>query len=107
MHHSGSGWLARPSPWGTFTSYSLPAFLAHSATGHSRRVRSRQHILPFPLCPETGRQRDALVETGDTAVCCSPLALRKLREGLRLAAQYNPVLEVEKETVWIEAGPRI
>ena len=24
-HHSGSGWLARPSPWGTFTSYSLPA----------------------------------------------------------------------------------
>ena len=25
MHHSGSGRLARPSPWGTFTSYSLPA----------------------------------------------------------------------------------
>jgi hypothetical protein len=25
VHHSGSGWLARPSPWGTFTSYSLPA----------------------------------------------------------------------------------
>src|SRR6516164_5780783 len=24
-HHSGSGWLARPSPWGTCTSYSLPA----------------------------------------------------------------------------------
>ena len=24
-HHLGSGWLARPSPWGTFTSYSLPA----------------------------------------------------------------------------------
>src|SRR5882757_7607243 len=24
-HHSGSGRLARPSPWGTFTSYSLPA----------------------------------------------------------------------------------
>ena len=24
-HHSGSGWLARPSPWGTSTSYSLPA----------------------------------------------------------------------------------
>src|SRR5260370_11795864 len=33
-HHSGSGWLARPSPWGTFTSYSLPAFLAHSQQGH-------------------------------------------------------------------------
>jgi hypothetical protein len=24
-HHSGSGWLARPSPWWTCTSYSLPA----------------------------------------------------------------------------------
>src|SRR5271169_6121357 len=24
-HHSGSGRLARPSPWGTSTSYSLPA----------------------------------------------------------------------------------
>jgi hypothetical protein len=34
VHHSGSGWLARPSPWGTCTSYSLPAFLAHSAVGH-------------------------------------------------------------------------
>src|SRR5215471_16113257 len=29
-HHSGLGWLARPFPWGTFTSYSLPACLAHS-----------------------------------------------------------------------------
>jgi hypothetical protein len=35
-HHSGSGWLAKPSPWGTFTSYSLPAFLAHSALGQQR-----------------------------------------------------------------------
>src|SRR6516165_7111301 len=35
-HHSGSGWLARPSPWGTFTSYSLPAFLAHSEMGQRR-----------------------------------------------------------------------
>src|ERR1700731_5297114 len=33
VHHSGSGRLARPSPWGTFTSYSLPAFLAHVAVG--------------------------------------------------------------------------
>ena len=29
------GWLVL-SPWGTFTSYSLPAFLAHSALGHLR-----------------------------------------------------------------------
>src|SRR6266849_7276509 len=39
VHHSGSGWLARPSPWGTFTSYSLPAFLAHSLMGQERRLR--------------------------------------------------------------------
>ena len=36
-HHSGSGRLARPSPWGTLTSYSLPAFLAHSELGQTRK----------------------------------------------------------------------
>src|SRR5882672_11699300 len=36
VHHSGSGRLAKPSPWGTFTSYSLPAFLAHSASGQTQ-----------------------------------------------------------------------
>jgi hypothetical protein len=36
VHHSGSGWLARPSPWGTRTSDSLPAFLAHSLVGQSQ-----------------------------------------------------------------------
>src|SRR5262245_11871823 len=40
-HHSGSGWLAKPSPWGTFTSYSSPAFLAHSAVGHQRKGSDR------------------------------------------------------------------
>src|SRR5229473_2610146 len=40
-HHSGSGRLARPSPWGTFTSYSLPAFLAHSGLGQKRRFDNR------------------------------------------------------------------
>src|SRR5215468_9212326 len=38
-HHSELGWLARPFPWGTFTSYSLPACLAHSAMGHERLFR--------------------------------------------------------------------
>src|SRR5262249_16991893 len=32
-HHSGLGRLPRPFPWRTFTSYSLPAYLAHSALG--------------------------------------------------------------------------
>ena len=42
-HHSGSGRLARPSPWGTFTSYSLPAFLAHSEMGQSRSCRDDRY----------------------------------------------------------------
>jgi hypothetical protein len=33
------GWLVL-TPWGTFTSYSLPAFLAHSALGPSRLGRA-------------------------------------------------------------------
>src|SRR5712672_2606211 len=37
----GVGWLARPSPWGTFTSYSLPAFLAHSESGQYRKSPAR------------------------------------------------------------------
>src|SRR5216684_3787072 len=52
VHHSGSGWLARPSPWGTFTSYSLPAFLADSAQGHFRRTEPVSGA--FRSTPETG-----------------------------------------------------
>jgi hypothetical protein len=33
LQANASGCLARPSPWGTFTSCSLPAFLAHSDVG--------------------------------------------------------------------------
>jgi hypothetical protein len=40
-HHSGLGQLARPFLWGTFTSYSLPACLAHSGMGHE--LTSRMH----------------------------------------------------------------
>src|SRR5580765_775139 len=39
LANSGSGWLARPSPWGTCTSYPLPAFLAHAASGHNQPRR--------------------------------------------------------------------
>src|ERR1700738_2464259 len=34
------------TPWGTFTSYSLPAFLAHSAKGQSRRFGSIASFRP-------------------------------------------------------------
>src|SRR3981081_219285 len=47
-HHSGSGRLAKPSPWGTFTSYSLPAFLAHSETGQSLQKRDVCATSAFP-----------------------------------------------------------
>ena len=48
VHHSGSGRLARPSPWGTFTSYSLPA-----SWRTPLRVKSAGLPLPLPLpvCP--------------------------------------------------------
>ncbi len=36
----GSRWVARPSPWGTCTSYSLPAFLAHSPSGQNEPCHS-------------------------------------------------------------------
>jgi hypothetical protein len=42
-HHSGLGWLARPFPWGTLTSYSLPAFLAHTGGG-----QTDMRLLPRP-----------------------------------------------------------
>jgi hypothetical protein len=53
VHHSGSGWLARPFPWGTCTSYSLPAFLAHSALGHERRIKPtlRRQVDPRQQAP--------------------------------------------------------
>jgi len=41
-HHSGSGRLARPSPWGTFTSYSLPA---------SWRTPFRANRVTLAVCP--------------------------------------------------------
>ena len=46
-HHSGSGWLVRPSPWGTCTSYSWPAFLAHSEPGQKRGSRSEERFNPL------------------------------------------------------------
>jgi hypothetical protein len=46
-HHSGSGWLARPSPWGTFTSYSSPAFLAHSEMGCKSRLLQGDGTIPL------------------------------------------------------------
>jgi len=58
VHHSGSGWLARPSPWGTCTSYSLPAFLAHSPMGHKRtnqKSLSPQHR--GDVCDDAGEPK--------------------------------------------------
>src|SRR5262249_34358638 len=55
-HHSGLGRLARPFPWGTFTSYSLPASLTHSAAGqnetyHSLRRHGRSTSVSGPAGP--------------------------------------------------------
>src|SRR5712691_9836059 len=74
-HHSGSGRLAKPSPWGTSTSYSLPAFLAHSESGQSRhsdgvpstsglppkadKFRACWHVSNVPLSNIAHRRRPA------------------------------------------------
>jgi len=62
-HHSGSGRMASPSPWGTFTSDSLPAFLAHSEQGHNRPV-TRQRAKPsrgMGRCDNANLQRSQSV----------------------------------------------
>src|ERR1700730_15572303 len=46
VHHSGSGRLARPSPWGTFTSYSLPAFPGALRDGSKSEELSMSTCLP-------------------------------------------------------------
>ncbi len=51
-HHSGLGRLAKPSPWRTFTSYSLPACLAHSESGQLRRIAQS---LARPEAPRSRR----------------------------------------------------
>src|SRR5580700_4908320 len=43
VHHSGSGWLARPSPWGTSTSYSLPASWRTRRRAKTRRRAAVLH----------------------------------------------------------------
>ena len=57
MHHSGSGRLARPSPWGTCTSYSLPAFLAHSPVGSNASVESGLGMSASPPTPDVWLRR--------------------------------------------------
>jgi hypothetical protein len=42
-HHSGLGRLARPFPWGTFTSYSLPALPGALSSGSDSPVVLRRH----------------------------------------------------------------
>src|SRR5262249_43276819 len=41
-HHSGSGWLARPSPWGTCTAYSLPANWRAPLWANMREIKLKQ-----------------------------------------------------------------
>ena len=51
MHHSGSGRLARPSPWGTFTSYSLPA--SWRTQSRSGRIEARIGLRMMPTFPRS------------------------------------------------------
>jgi hypothetical protein len=40
------------TPWGTFTSYSLPAFLAHSELGQKHRFDGRLVTSGLPPTPD-------------------------------------------------------
>src|SRR5262249_43191545 len=51
-HHSGSGWLARPSPWGTCTSYSLPANWRTPLGVKLRRTQREQIESATPHFPD-------------------------------------------------------
>src|SRR5262245_17428725 len=51
-HHSGLGRLARPFPWRTFTSYSLPASPAHSEMGHSLQIVARRKSVHVRNAPK-------------------------------------------------------
>src|SRR5260370_37544671 len=57
--HSASGLFARPSPWGTCSSYSLPAFLARSRMGQSRRFLRVHGTSGYP--PKLTVKADRLV----------------------------------------------
>src|SRR5262249_52127492 len=62
-HHSGSGWLARPSPWGTCTSYSLPANWRTPLRVTSRSLTSPTLSPVYPPEPDIKRFV-ALVSSG-------------------------------------------
>jgi hypothetical protein len=62
-HHSGSGRLAKPSPWGTFTSYSLPASWRTRLWVKSRPDGPET---PLPLCPN---QQTSLGRPGMSVSC--------------------------------------
>src|SRR5229473_812441 len=72
-HHSGSGRLARPSPWGTSTSYSLPA----SWRTPSRVNRYRNGLSAIgPVFPQERTSRDVsnASSTGHEATACEAKA---------------------------------
>src|SRR5713226_4322675 len=71
-HHSGLGWLARPFPWGTFTSYSLPACLAHTASGHERRFGDVCGESGLPPTPERLRHRSEPTLRAKARSRCAP-----------------------------------
>src|SRR5499427_4859405 len=83
-HHSGSGWLARPSPWRTFTSYSLPASLALSQMGQFRPWKS--HSVWRSAWPRGNRLR------ADTRLALSFFAFRCERAPTGIPDKLNAVI---------------
>jgi hypothetical protein len=66
LHHSGAGRWLGPTPWKTFTSYPLPAFLAHTALGPACSGQCSVYVLSTcansahqPLMLDYGCRREA------------------------------------------------
>jgi hypothetical protein len=60
-HHSGLGWLAKPFPWRTFTSYSLPALPGALSTGPAAAADNAE----FLVCSGNAIYREALRHYGN------------------------------------------
>jgi len=70
VHHSGSGWLARPSPWGTFTSYSLPASWRTPSRANCRHTTSARGTGSLNSFGQESRLRDVPICSGDGQQKC-------------------------------------
>jgi hypothetical protein len=121
--HSGLGRLARPFRWGTFTSYSLPACLAHAESGTNGRhqalskgpkarviaavVREGAGGYPRPPAPDGTSPPTVTPATGlSSSFRTSCAAATRDRAGSRCARSYRSRRGCSAPSCLICHGPR-